>query len=1472
MEVLQEAAGKAALIEEAFERLKSNGTPGLPETMGGVWRTDNILVNREVEKIKEERNPKVPKKRGRPPKEKTDDEVKVPKKRGRPPKVKTDDEVKVPKKRGRPPKDKPRRQTVAERFIAQKIVRPVIPADSVVTKVGPGKYNIAVDFSKKRPVRKAPEVPGGVAPWRPTPKPRTVLPKERPVPAPRTKLPKERPVPKPRTMKPVSPPKIRKPVKVSREVREQSAVVTPEEHEIDPFGTDLEKPFHRKIETAANGAAVTYSITPHYMDPLDQLTASRQVVRGILVGELKKMGGIKYTETVKVRMSKEVGDGKTKKDSVYFKSKTGTVTNFEDIEATTAQNKLTVLARIETFQNLGSNWIILNIESHYVNIAMYKPLAGSSYMKLPADISNSMSGLINMKNDDKKCFMWSHVRHLNPKVRRATDITQSDRNFRVNLDYEGIDFPVKISDIDKIERKNSIGISVFGYKGKKQFYPIRITKANHEDHMELLLLGDDDGGKHYVLIKDVNRMLCSVSKHKEKKHFCLHCLHSCTSEEILEKHKEICLEVNGTQATKLLEEGTKIKFKNHRNAMPVPFVIYADFESMLVPEERKDASKSVEDISSTELYQTHKASSFGLKTVCHYDDKYSGDYQSYVGEDAAYVFLKTVIRESIKCRLMVNQIFKKKMVITPQQEAEFLRARNCHICGNDLCDDRVRDHDHVTGLYRGAAHNICNLKHRITWKIPVVFHNLRGYDSHLIMQEIGKFKMDVNVIPNNMEKYISFSLGKNLVFIDSIQFMSSSLESLVGNLLPEDFSIVGERWKGEDFKLVTQKGVFPYEFLDSLQKLDTEGLPRKEDFYSTLNESGISDKDYERAQRVWNHFNMKTLRDYHDLYLETDVLLLADVFENFRKTCLENYKLDPAHYVSAPGLSWDAFLKKSGEEVELVSDVDMFQFFEKGIRGGTSYIAHRHSKANNKYMETYDEDDEDKYLMYLDANNLYGWAMSQPLPNGEFKWEEDLDSINIEHYQEDSPRGMVLEVDMEYPKRLHNLHNGYPLAPESKEIGKPMLSKYAKDIVKKFNLTVGGVRKLVASLEPRKNYIIHSRNLKLYTDLGMRLTKIHRAVSFKQSTWLKDYIDFNTQKRSVARNTFEKNFFKLMNNSIYGKTMENLRKRVDVKLVSSESDLLKATASPRFQSHRIMNENLIVIKRIKEVLTLNKPCYVGMSILDLSKTLMYDFHYNVIKKEYNHKAKLLFTDTDSLMYEIKTKDVYEDFRRIGLRNDCWDNSDYPKDSPYYSTHNKKVIGKFKDEAAGMPIIEFVGLRSKMYSYIKENGGGGMTAKGVKRYVIRNKLTHNNFIDVINTKGIMRHSMNTIRSKKHNIGTYEMKKITLSCFDDKRYLLEDGVTSNAYGHHGIEDMKSSKDEYERSAELSRRPVETSEELELYFEEIAEYNKRVMEKKRKKKSKLQPLRLRVVKNLWLKEASRKLKAGEVTVKMLKSGKLC
>jgi hypothetical protein len=645
-----------------------------------------------------------------------------------------------------------------------------------------------------------------------------VLPRTRPTPLPRTKKPKVKPVPPPRVRASESLTKPRKPVKQLKEQELQPPVLEPELPEFDPFGTDLQIPKHRKIETAVNGAAPTYSITTTHIDPLDQLTSSKQVVRDILVNELKRIGGVKYTETLKVRMSKEVGDGKTKKDSVYFKSKTGTVTNFEDIESTAILNQQMILSRIDTFQNLGSNWIIMNIESHYVNIAMYKPLKGSSYMKLPEDISNPKSGLLNIKNDDNRCFIWCHVRHNRPKKKYATTITKKDREYEIELDYDGIEFPVKVSDIGKIEKKNKINITVLGYKGRKQFYPIRISKGEYEDHMELLLLGDGKGTLHYVLIKDVNRLLCSVTKMRVKKHFCLNCLHNCVSDESLAKHRETCMEVNGVQAVKLPKKGTKIKFKNYKNQLPAPFVIYADFESLLVSDRDRKLDDTVDE-SYKNRYQTHHACSFGLKSVCHYDDFHSGEYTSYVGKDAAYRYLEAVLTEANRCKRIIKSEFKKPMVITGKQESKFQAATKCHICCGEMeGDDKVRDHCRVTGKYHGAAHNKCNLNHKLTWKIPVVFHNLRGYDSRLIIQEIGNFGLEINVIPNNMEKYMSFSLGKHLVFIDSIQFMASSLEALAGNLPKEEFHQVGQRWQGEDFNLVTQKGIFPYEFMDSVER------------------------------------------------------------------------------------------------------------------------------------------------------------------------------------------------------------------------------------------------------------------------------------------------------------------------------------------------------------------------------------------------------------------------------------------------------------------------------------------------------------------------------------------------------------------------------------------------------------------------------------------------------------------------------
>ena len=232
-----------------------------------------------------------------------------------------------------------------------------------------------------------------------------------------------------------------------------------------------------------------------------------------------------------------------------------------------------------------------------------------------------------------------------------------------------------------------------------------------------------------------------------------------------------------------------------------------------------------------------------------------------------------------------------------------------------------------------------------------------------------------------------------------------------------------------------------------------------------------------------------------------------------------------------------------------MTDINMYQFNEKGMRGGVSYIANRFGKANNKYMEGYNEKKPSKYIMYLDANNLYGWAMSQYLPYGSFRWlsiNEELNNIDLGKYKEDSNDGLILEVDLEYPKDLHELHNDYPLAPEKVKVSKDVLSEYCNKISEKYKIPFGMVNKLIPILNNKKEYAVHYRNLQLYMDLGLKVTKVHRALTFKQSLWLKQYIDFNTNKRKEANTSFEKDFSKLMNNSIFGKTMENLRKRVDV--------------------------------------------------------------------------------------------------------------------------------------------------------------------------------------------------------------------------------------------------------------------------------------------------------------------------------------
>ena len=1032
----------------------------------------------------------------------------------------------------------------------------------------------------------------------------------------------------------------------------------------------------------------------------------------------------------------------------------------------------TIEERIQNFNQRGSNWRFERVLSLDIHFTDFQPLRGSTFLPLPSKISTKKA-VINMKNNDDQCFKWSVTRALNPVDVHPERVSKELKDQSQRLDWSGLKFPVKLDQIIIFEKNNpQISINVFGFEG--DVYPLRLSKRSEREQTINLLLISDEAKQHYCLIKSLSRLLSSqVSGHKESNVFCLNCLNHFPNEEKLKIHEEYCLK-NQTIRIEMPEKGSLVTFIHHNRSIKVPFVVYADFEAFT---EEIPRSKQNEKFSFTQKYQRHKPSGFCFKIVC-FDEKYNQKPVLFRAEsedeDISAIFVEMLERD-IK-RIQEKFDFSKKMIFSPKDKDDFEKARVCWICRKEFGESKKqRDHCHFTGKYRGAAHVKCNLQFKKPKFTPVIFHNLSGYDAHLFVKNLGRTEGNIKCIPNNEEKYISFSkeivvgeyknkkgekveVKHEIRFLDSFKFMASSLESLVGNLGLEKL-IETKKEFGTRFELISRKGIYPYDYMNGIKKFSEEKLPQKEKFYSKLNDSNISDEDYDHAQRIWKEFGMKNLGEYHDLYLKSDVLLLADVFEEFRNVCMENYSLDPAWYYTSPGLSWDALLKHSGVKLELLTDPDILLLFEKGIRGGISMISNRFGKANNKFMgEKYDPWSPSKYLAYLDANNLYGWAMMKPLPVGDFKW---MNEKELGHWG-DFP--CILEVDLEYPRGLHDLHNDYPLAPE--------------------RLKIGGVEKLIPNLWDKKKYIVHHENLKLYLELGLKVKKIHRGIKFREEPWMRSYIELNTSLRTKGKNDFEKDFFKLMNNSVFGKTMENIRNRVDVKLVNNRGAAEKLSAKPNFEKATIFDEGLVAIHMKRTKLKFNKPVYCGMAILDLSKSLMYDFHYGYILPKYGKNQKLLFTDTDSLCYEIETKDFYKDIS--GDVEKGFDTSNFPKDHPSGIPvgKNKKVPGMMKDEAGGRIIEEFIGLRAKLYSYKMFEGKEEKKCKGIKKSVVRKDISHEDYKECLFSGASQMRKMNVIRSRRHEIFSETVNKIALSANDDKRIILEDKISTLSYGHYKI----------------------------------------------------------------------------------------
>ena len=405
-------------------------------------------------------------------------------------------------------------------------------------------------------------------------------------------------------------------------------------------------------------------------------------------------------------------------------------------------------------------------------------------------------------------------------------------------------------------------------------------------------------------------------------------------------------------------------------------------------------------------------------------------------------------------------------------------------------------------------------------------------------------------------------------------------------------------------------------------------------------------------------------------------------------------------------------------------------------------------------MKDYDKNIESSYIQYLDANNLYGWAMSQTLPVNNFKWIEDTSKINekfIKNYYENNKRGYILEVDVKYPKELHDLQSDLPFLPKKMKSDK--------------------CNKLVCDLHNKKKYVVHIKSLKQALNHGLKLKKVHRVIEFNQKAWLKPYIDMNTELRKLAKDDFEKDLFKLMNNAVFGKTMENIRKHRDIKLVTTDIKRNKLVSEPNYHTMNYISEDLSIIEMNKTKVKMNKPMYLGLSILDISKILMYEFWYDYMKPKYKNRVKLCYMDTDSLVMNIKTNDFYKD-----IANDV--------DKRFDTTgKNKKVIGLMKDELGSKIITEFVTLRPKTYSYLTDDGKIDKKAKGTKKCVIKRMIQFDDYKNCLLNDKVLLKSQQRFISKKHDVYTENINKIALSNNDDKRIVSSDKIMSYPYRYKG-----------------------------------------------------------------------------------------
>ena len=849
---------------------------------------------------------------------------------------------------------------------------------------------------------------------------------------------------------------------------------------------------------------------------------------------------------------------------------------------------------------------------------------------------------------------------------------------------------------------------------------------------------------------------------------CPRCLHYLSTRDGRDRHANRCRAFTLAKGTappftpQVVMGKTHLQFVKVETTQSQPLIIYADFESAMLPEpcavcdlprchcEMDPSSAFVKPIN------THECVGFALVVV---DDRGSLIHEAHgVGHDAGLAFVDELLRIETELTDILRSNF-------PIHGPMPTNDGHCVICKRRFSEDDLKvvhhDHQHRENNIKGYAHNSCNLRVKDNHKRVILsFHNFYGYDVSMLMQAIARhpgaarWRATMKCLARNTEKLRALSFGIFTV-VDSIQHLTTSLQTLSDALSqsrvggPREYpllwqsSLVAHNHPDREriLRLLLRKLPFPYDLVTGPHAL--VGLvPSRQHFKS--------DEDFALAEDVFHRMACKDMNDFLVVYNRVDVLLLAEVFEDYRQRSRQWFNgLDPLHFISLPSLSLAGFLHTTGIQMELLQSQNDYELIEKNIRGGVSYCSVRRGQSTA----------EDR-LLYVDACSLYASVQTLPLPLSGFRWlsPEELEAFDISAIDPltDGGPGFFILCDLDYPPELALTHSDMPLAVQTILPKWEWLSPYTRSLKPTLSST------LVGTMGLRTHYLTHAANLKLYLGMGMKLRKIHGVFTFYQTSFLKPFIHQNMERRRRAVTTCDSNTAKLLTNALYGKMMQSVRKYMDMKVVTSEAQCRKWTKNKRYKSHKVIHQNLIFIFLTPFKTTLNVPIAVGFTILELSKWHMTSSYYHKFLKVFP-RMRLVFSDTDSFFLQTGTGQLEEGLRQLRDEHDLMDFSGLDPHHPLYSVQNKNRPFCFKVETKEDP-REVVALRPKVYCVTLADGTEMKKCKGVKGV----SLTMQDYRRVLFDNEQRHASFSRFRLQSMTVQTVLVNKLALNAGDTKRF--------------------------------------------------------------------------------------------------------